>query len=86
MQEEHHEVDIRPLIRNFAIEMVLYGVLVTIYYLIVLRLLSEPLDRLFENNMPVYAISALLLIVAQSVLLERVTTFLLDRLGLQRLE
>lgn len=74
------------LIRNFAIELIIYGLLVVGYFYLVLRLLGEPLRALFERNLLLYAVVALALIVAQSVLLEAVTSFLLSRLKLERFE
>ena len=76
----------KRLLRNFLIEMAIYGVLLTIYFFLVLRFLGEPLSNLFELNPVVYAGASLLLIVAQSVLLERVTAYLVRLLGLERLE
>ena len=76
----------RKVIRNFAIEVLLYSVLVVGYFLLVLRLLQEPLERLFTNSLVVYAFVALGLIVAQGVVLEFITSFLINRLGLERLE
>ena len=78
--------EIQSLIRNFAIEVVIYGALVVVYFLLVLRFLAEPLENLFDENLVLYALVALALIVAQGALLEFVTSFLLDRLGLERLE
>lgn len=76
----------RVLVRNLVIELVLYGVLVIVYFLAVLRLLNDPLTGLFHNNLVVYAVIGLGLIVAQGVLLDIVTSFLLNRLHLERLE
>ena len=78
--------EMRGLIRNFAIEVVIYGALVVVYFFLVLRFLAEPLANLFESNLVIYAFVALGLIVAQGALLEIVTSFLLTRLGLERLE
>lgn len=80
------EMDSRKLIRNFAIELVVYGVLVAVYFLLVLRWLGDWLTSLYENDLRIYAIVALVLIVVQGVLFEKVTTFLIERLGLERLE
>ena len=74
------------LIRNFFIEIVIYGGLVALYYAVALRFLASPLNILFDRSLQVYAVAGLLLIVAQSVLLERLTFFLLERLELQRFE
>jgi hypothetical protein len=81
-----HPVSYRILIRNFLIELGVYGGLMTVYYLIALRLLSTPLRDLFLDNLILYAVAALVLIVVQGVLLESLTSYLLERLGLQRFE
>lgn len=80
------EINTRHLIRNFAIEIILYGILVAIYFFLVLRTLSPWLTTLYDENLTLYAVVALLLIVAQSVVLEWITAFLVERLGLERLE
>jgi cation transporter-like permease len=74
----------RVLLRNLAIELVVYAILVIIYSFIVLRLLNAPLTRLFHTNLVTYAFVALGLIVAQGALLDVVTSFLLERLRLDR--
>lgn len=79
-------VSYKLLIRNFVIELVIYGGLVTIYFFVVLRLLASPLSALFARNLPLYAVIGLVLIVVQAVLLESLTSYLLERLGLQRFE
>lgn len=76
----------RRLLRNFLIELIVYGTFVTAYFLIVLRYFSDPLTRLFQTNLPVYAVVGLVLIVAQAVVLESVTSWLIRRLGLETLE
>lgn len=79
-------VKLRVLIRNFAIEMLVYGVLVVGYFLVVLSWLGEPLVEIFVSNPTLYAPIALVLIIVQAVALEAVTSFLISRLGLERLE
>jgi len=76
----------RVLIRNFALELVVYGILVILYFIVVLRLLGEPLARLFHDHRGLYAFIGLGLILGQGVLLDALTSFLLDRLELERLE
>jgi hypothetical protein len=77
---------IRTLIINFIIELVIYGILVVAYFFLVLRYLRIFLTDLYQNNLIAYAIIGLILIVVQAVVLEAVTSFLLDRLRLERLE
>jgi hypothetical protein len=76
----------RILIRNFALELLLYGVLIVAYTAIVLQWLSEPLKQLFNSNLTTYAFLGLGLIVAQGALLDRITSFLINLLKLERLE
>lgn len=76
----------RRLLLNLIIELIIYGGLVTLYFLVVLRYLNEPITNLFDNNLPVYAIVSLILIVLQGVLLERLTFYILDWIGLKRFE
>ena len=71
----------RFLIRNFVIEVLIYGLLVVGYFVLVLRLLAEPLKGLFTENLTLYAFAALALIVIQGAVLEFLTAFLVDRLG-----
>jgi hypothetical protein len=78
--------NVKILLRNFLIELVLYSVLVVIYVYVALRLLAEPLERLFETNLAVYAFLGLALILAQAVLLEAVTAFIIGQLKLERYE
>jgi hypothetical protein len=83
---EQSRIRFKRMLRNFAIELVIYGTLVILYYFLALRLLSSPLEHLFNEYLPAYAVISLILIVAQGVLLESLTSFLLKRLGLQRME
>ena len=76
----------RRLIGSFFIEILIYAVLVVGYFLLVLRLLGEPLERLFSRNLTAYGIIGLLLIIAQAVVLEVVTSLIMRWLGLDQLE
>jgi hypothetical protein len=81
-----HKQKTRVLVRNFVVELIVYGVLVAAYSILVLRLLGKPLARLFHSNLGVFAFVSLALIVAQGVLLDALTSFLLDKLRLERPE
>jgi hypothetical protein len=76
--------DLQKLIRNFAIELVLYGVLLVIYFFVVLRFLGDYLTALYNNSLVVYAVLALVLIVVQGVFLEALTSFLVKLLRLEK--
>lgn len=76
----------RRLLRNLVLEVILYSVLLLIYFLLVLRFLGEPLNELFHQNLVVYAGATLLLIVTQSVVLDFITTFFVERLDIDKPE
>lgn len=77
---------IRKMIVRFGIELIIYAVLVIAYFLVVLRVLGEPLHILYTNNLVPYAFLALALIVVQAAALEAVTSFIMSLLGLDQLE
>jgi hypothetical protein len=70
--------------RSLALELVIYGPLVTIYFLLFLRYFEEPFVNLFQQNPTSYAFASALAIVLQGVLLERLTSWLLRRVGLRQ--
>jgi hypothetical protein len=82
MQAKHT----RKLIRNLSIELSVYGTLVTAYLVITTRLLGRPLTRLFDSNLVAYAFVSLALILGQGVVLDLITSFLLNQLHLERPE
>ena len=77
------KADRRRLLVRFAIELLIYGALVSIYLLVVMRTLGDFLAELSDTHRVLYAIVGLALIVAQGLVLELITTFLLERLGLE---
>lgn len=79
------KTNIKTLIRNLAMELAVYGMLLVLYFFLVLQFLGDILSRLFESQTVAYAFLGLGLIVAQGVLLEAVTSFLLRLLRLDRL-
>lgn len=64
-------------VRAFAIELVIYSLLVIAYFFLVLHLLGQWLYQLEVDHRYLYATLAILLIVGQAVLLEALTTFLI---------
>jgi hypothetical protein len=76
----------RKMIGSFVIELIIYSLLVVTYFFVVLRLLGDPLYRLYSSNLTLYAFLALALIVVQAVVLEAVTSFIMGLLGLDQLE
>jgi hypothetical protein len=85
MMQKKPKVPFGILVRNFLVEIFVYGVLLVVYFYLALRYLSEPLTQLFGSNLVAYAIIGLGLIVVQAVFLEFVTSLLFDFLGLHRL-
>ena len=76
--------ELRRLIRNFAVELAIYSILLIGYFFIVLRFLGEFLTDLAQNYTLVYALVGLGLIVAQAVVLEALTSALMRWLHLER--
>ena len=68
---------VRRTLRAFALELVIYGALVTGYFFAVLHFLSGWLVQLETQHSRIYAVVAILLIIGQAVVLEWVTTGLL---------
>lgn len=67
----------KQFLKSFLLELVVYGVLVTVYFFAVLHFLGGWLEQLFVAKKKTYAVVALLLIIGQGVLLESLTTWLL---------
>jgi hypothetical protein len=63
--------------RDFLFELLIYSALVVVYLSFVFHFLSDWLKAIFSENRIVYAVAALVLMFAQAVGLERVTTGLL---------
>ena len=78
--------ELRASLQRFVLELVLYTGLVTVYYFLVLHLLGHRLEVLFEHQRRLYAALALGLIIAQGLLLEVLTRFLLSWMAPQREE
>jgi hypothetical protein len=78
--------ELRRVLVRFGVELLVYGVLLTAYFLLVLRFLSAPLLAMSGGNPWIYALVAILLIVAQGVVLDWVTSFLVEQLHLERVE
>ena len=78
--------DLPRLIRNFLIELVVYGILLVVYFFAVLQFLGDPINRLYANNTAIYAIVGLGLIVIQAVALEAITSYLIRLLRLDKFE
>jgi hypothetical protein len=64
-------------LKAFLIELAVYAILITAYFFLVLHFLGGWLHDLSGHHRYIYAITALLLIIVQAVVLEAVTTFLL---------
>ena len=76
----------KRLILTFILELMVYGALLAVYFLTVLRYLDEPLYNLFNQNLWVYAGATLFLIIIQAVILGWVTSFLISKLDLETKE
>ncbi|MCH7663141.1 MAG: hypothetical protein IH859_04640 [Chloroflexi bacterium] len=84
--KEKTNPNVRLILRNLAIEMVLYAILLIGYFLVVLQYIAEPLTNYFNNDLTAYAFIGLGLIIAQAVLLDNIVVFLIKLLGLDHSE
>ncbi len=66
----------RKALNSFAIELVVYGALVVGYFFAVLHFLGGWLANLDKENIKLYALVSIALIIGQAVVLETVTTFI----------
>jgi hypothetical protein len=73
----------KPMMRSLALELIIYGPLVTIYFLIVIYFGKDLLLRIYAEQPVFYSIVTLSVIVAQGVLLEALTSWLLRKIGLR---
>jgi hypothetical protein len=76
--------ELKASIKRFTLELVVYSLLVAGYYLLVLHLLGSVLADIYLHERRVYAALALGLIVAQGLVLEILTRFLLSWMGPRR--
>jgi hypothetical protein len=65
-------------LKSFAVELVVYSIVVFAYFFLVLHFLGDWLYQLFHDHRHWYAIVALALIICQGVGLEYLTRALLD--------
>ena len=73
-----------PLLRSVLLELAIYVPLVTIYFIIFIRLAGPIFTNLFNQSLIAYAVFATLAVVLQGVLLEALTSWLLRRIGLRQ--
>ncbi len=66
----------KKALQSFAIELVVYGLLVVAYFFLVLHFLGGWLAHLDKQNIKLYALVSIALIIGQAVVLESVTTFI----------
>jgi hypothetical protein len=70
------KIDTRRTLLSFFAELVVYSALIVAYFFLVLHFLGNWLEHLSKENIKLYAVVAIGLIIGQAVLLEWVTTFL----------
>ena len=64
-------------LRAFAIELIVYIVLVVAYFFLVLHFLAGRLHQIESDHRYAYAVACIVLIIGQAILLQYLTTFLL---------
>ena len=71
------KAEARKAFLSFLIELVVYGILIAIYFLLVLHFLGPSLAEFEKSHIRFYALLSVGLILGQSIVLEFITTFLL---------
>jgi hypothetical protein len=74
---------LKPLLRSLLAELAIYTPLVIVYYLLILQVAERYLADLYQQAPLPYAVAAILAIVVQGVLLERLTSWLVRQFGLR---
>jgi len=64
-------------LRAFLIELIVYAALVVGYFFAVLHFLADWIGQLAKDHITIYAFVAIALIIAQGIVLESVTTWLM---------
>ncbi len=72
--------------RRLVLEFVVYGILVTAYFLMVLRFLGQPLHTLSGNHLGGYALVSIMLVLLQAVGLDHLTAWIVRRFYVEPLE
>ena len=75
--------EMKLVIRNFSIQLLIYSVLLIVYFALVENRLGEPLVALFEKSLAAYAVVSLVLILVQALFLDGIISFIAKRLGLE---
>lgn len=70
------KIDTRRTLLSFCAELVVYSGLIVAYFFLVLHFLGNRLEHLSKENIKLYALVAIGLMIGQAILLEWVTTFL----------
>jgi hypothetical protein len=72
-----------PLLRSLLLELAIYTPLVAFYVLVVLRFANDYITWIYNENLVVYSVLAVVLILGQGILLEILTSWLIRRFGLR---
>jgi len=73
----------KPILRSIALEIIIYIPLATAFFILLLAFTKDQLLKFYYEMPVVYAIVTLLVILAQGVLLEALTSWVLRKIGLR---
>jgi hypothetical protein len=77
---------IRSLTRKLVIELSIYLILIILYFLFVKISLEDLMYRLFNENLGLYGLIGISIIVFQGVVIEIISTFLTNQITMDRFE
>ncbi len=84
--QSDHPDPIRSLARKLLIELSIYLILLILYFLLVKMTLGDLMYRLFHENLGLYGLIGIGIIVFQGVVIEIFSSFLANRITMERFE
>ena len=81
--KQNSKATFRGMLQNYLIETIIYGGVVFLYYKFILQLLTNPLFDLFNQNLNLYAVITIVLILLQALILEIFISLIVNGLGLR---
>jgi hypothetical protein len=76
----------RQFLRVFVAELIIYGILLVVFYFVVVRYLGQPLAVMFRRNLTIYGVITLVLLLFQGSVLDWMTSLIVRLFGFEHYE